>query len=146
MCKKNCNFATAKLKIENKMDEKTKSRILEIANGATIEDADKSAIKEAAKELGIKIKNTRCKSCLIDAAILCALEIRKDGSPEKEPEKEPQKATEQTPEKPKRYKLKDGINITFNFSAVNNRTCNTPEKCEKMIRKGVPLKYFEICE
>lgn len=121
------------------MDEKTKSRILEIANGAAIEDADKPAIKEAAKEFGIKIKNTRCKSCWMDAAILCALEIRKA-------EKAPEKAPEQAAEKPKRYKLKEGVNITFNFSAINAKTCNTPEKCERAIKKGVSLKYFDICE
>ena len=129
------------------MVEKTKSRVLEIANGSAIENADKEAIKEAAKEFGITIKNTRCKSCWIDAAILCSLEIRKaDGAAEKETEKATEQTPQKEPEKPKRYKLKDGVNITFNFSAINSKTCNTPEKCERAIKRGVSLKYFDICE
>lgn len=99
----------------------------------TMTAEDRAFLREVAPELGVTIKNTRCKDCYTDAAILCAIGCKKMLAPEN-----PQ-------DDPRRYILKSGVDLYFGSIRVNEITL-TDELAERIIAKGFERKYFAKCE
>ena len=98
----------------------------------TITAEDRAFLREVAPQLGVTIKNTRCKDCYTDAAILCVLKCREQLQPEKD-------------EDGRRYVLKKGVDVYFGTIRVNEVTL-TDELAERIIAKGFERKYFVKCE
>lgn len=123
------------------MTNEQKERLTQIAQAAVNEMSadDKKLVRECAKELGVEIKNTRCKSCMKDAAILCVLKIREQ---EKEQEKE------QAAKDERKFVLKKGVDVIFGYPngvRINELTLTDELAC-KIMKKGFPTELFEKYE
>lgn len=99
----------------------------------TITTEDRAFLREVAPQLGVTIKNTRCKDCYTDAAILCTLKCRELIEPKENENNE------------RRYVLKKGVDVYFGTIRVNDVTL-TDELAERIIAKGFERKLFEKCE
>lgn len=92
---------------------------------------DKAFILAQCAEHGVKVKSKRCLSCYVDAAvelyrILTAESSQGDG----------EKITI-------RYRLKRGVDVTYNGERVNAETM-TDARAESLIRRGFPSSLFDI--
>lgn len=116
------------------MTEEQKERLRAIAQGnpQSMTKDDRDFVKACAAEIGVQIKNTRCKSCYYDAALECVVRIK---------EKPEEKAAE-TDER--RYVLRNGVDLLFGEIRVNAATM-TDELAERIIARGFETKYFEKC-
>ena len=116
------------------MTEKQKERLRAIAQGnpQSMTKDDRDFVKACADELGVKIKNTRCKSCYYDVALECVVRIN---------EKQEEKAAETDD---RRYILRKGVDLLFGDIRVNAATM-TDELAERIIARGFETKYFEKC-
>ena len=94
---------------------------------------DRAFLREVAPQFGVEIKNTRCKDCYTDAAILCAIECKKMLAPENPQDEQ------------RRYILKSGVDVYFGSIRVNEITL-TDELAERIIKRGFERKYFAKCE
>lgn len=92
---------------------------------------DRAFLREVAPQLGVEIKNTRCKDCYADAAILCVLKCREQLQPEED-------------EDGRQYVLKKGVDLYFGTIRVNEVTL-TDELAERIISQGFEKKYFAKC-
>lgn len=122
----------AVLKITN-MDKEIIERLQEIVNKPESEltREDKDLITTLSSNHGIAIKSKRCLSCYIDAAvelyrILTAESNQGDGV-----------------KRAIRYRLKDGVKVTYNGEEVNEETM-TDEKAEELLRRGFPIIFFDL--
>lgn len=89
---------------------------------------DKAFVYATADELGIIYdKKATCKSCVIDVAVMCVDEMRKD------------EKSEGTG-----LRLKPGIDILVNGTRINSATCSTVEECENALKLGTPRHYFDF--
>lgn len=116
-------------------EDKQQLQVIALKKAGEITPEDRELLKRAGDELGIKVKNTRCKSCWQDMAIECALKVR---------EREPKQEAE--PER--KYVLKKGVDVLFGYPhgiRVNELTL-TDELAEKLIAKGFSKNFFEKCE
>ena len=115
------------------MTESQKERLRAIAQGnpQSMTKDDRDFVKECADELGVQIKNTRCRSCYYDAALDCVVRIEKPE--EKSAEKDD-----------RRYVLRKGVDLLFGDIRVNAATM-TDELAERIIARGFETKYFEKC-
>ena len=112
------------------MNEETKTRLQAIANGETLTAEGKKLVREQAQALGVVFDaKSRCKSCYIDAAILCLLELRK---------------REPAPETERAYVLRDGVDVWFGSIRVNAATL-TDEMAADIIARGFKKSYFVKC-
>lgn len=100
----------------------------------TITAEDRAFLREVGPQLGVEIKNKRCKDCYTDAAILCALKCRELLTEPKEKETDG-----------RRYVLKKGVDVYFGTIRVNEVTL-TDELAERIIARGFERKLFEKCE
>ena len=118
----------------NAMTEEKKERLRAIAQGnpQSMTKDDRDFVKACADELGVKIKNTRCRSCYYDAALDCVVRIN---------EKPEEKAAETDD---RRYILRNGVDLLFGDIRVNEATM-TDELAERIIARGFETKYFEKC-
>lgn len=116
------------------MTEEQKERLRAIAQGNPqgMTKDDRDFVKACADELGVQIKNTRCKSCYYDAALECVVRII---------EKPEEKAAETDD---RRYVLRKGVDLLFGDIRVNAATM-TDELAERIIARGFETKYFEKC-
>lgn len=92
---------------------------------------DKTFILEQCAEHGVKVKSKRCLSCYVDAAVelyrILTAECSQNGGEEKAV----------------RYRLKDGVNVTYNGERVNADTM-TDERAEALLRRGFPIAFFNV--
>lgn len=97
--------------------------------------ADKKYVRECCNALGVEFepKNTRCKSCYQDAAILCVLEIKK------------RDAEANAGADTRRYILRPGTDVFFGNTRVNEATL-TDELAERLLARGFDPKFFVKCE
>ena len=116
------------------MTEEQKERLRAIAQGnpQSMTKGDRDFVKACADELGVQIKNTRCRSCYYDAALECVVQIN---------EKPEEKAAEKDE---RRYVLRKGVDLLFGDIRVNAATM-TDELAERIIARGFETKYFEKC-
>lgn len=105
-----------------------------VKNSSTMSAEDRSYVREIAPEFGVEIRNTRCKDCYADAAVLCLIEARKRIAPQHEPENNKRK-----------YILKPGTNVYFGTIRVNEATI-TDELAARLIERGFERKFFVKCE
>lgn len=98
----------------------------------TITNDDRAFLREVAPQLGVTIKNTRCKDCYTDAAILCVLKCREQLQPEQD-------------EDGRRYVLRKGVDVYFGTIRVNEATI-TDELAARLIERGFERKFFVKCE
>ena len=92
---------------------------------------DKTFILEQCAERGVKVKSKQCLSCYIDAAV----ELYRILTAERSQNDSMKKAIH--------YRLKDGVNVTYNGERVNADTM-TDERAESLIRRGFPNGFFDI--
>lgn len=92
---------------------------------------DKTFILEQCAERGVKVKSKRCLSCYIDAAV----ELYRILTAERGQDSSAKKAI--------RYRLKDGVDVTYNGERVNADTI-TDERAEALLRRGFPIGFFDI--
>lgn len=92
---------------------------------------DKTFILEQCAEHGVKVKSKRCLSCYVDAAVELYRILTDDSS------------HDDSVKKAIRYKLKDGVNVTYNGERVNAETI-TDERAESLLRRGFPIGFFDI--
>ena len=116
------------------MKEEQKERLRAIAQGnpQSMTKDDRDFVKACADELGVKIKNIRCRSCYYDAALECVVMIN---------EKSEEKASETDD---RRYILRNGVDLLFGDIRVNAATM-TDELAERIIARGFETKYLEKC-
>ena len=105
-----------------------------VESPSTMSAEDRSFVREIAPEFGVEIRNTRCKDCYADAAVLCLLEVRKRIAPERKPEEDERK-----------YILKAGTDVYFGRVRVNEATI-TDELAARLIEQGFERKFFVKCE
>ena len=105
-----------------------------VESPSTMSAEDRFFIREIAPEFGVEIRNTRCKDCYADAAVLCLLEARKRIAPEQKPE-----------EGERKYILRDGTDVYFGRVRVNEATI-TDELAARLIEQGFERKFFVKCE
>lgn len=105
-----------------------------VKDPSTMSAEDRSFVREIAPEFGAEIRNTRCKDCYADAAVLCLLEARKRIAPERKPEEDERK-----------YILKAGTDVYFGRVRVNEATI-TDELAARLIEQGFERKFFVKCE
>lgn len=114
-------------------DLKLKLQAIAAAGFGELTAETRKIIREACKDLGVTLKNTRCKDCYIDAAIACYKKIT---------EQQAEQQTEQAAETEERaYKLKDGIDVIFLGRRINNVTL-TDQLARYIIAHGFPKYYF----
>lgn len=116
------------------MTEEQKERLRAISQGnpQSMTKDDRDFVKACADELGVKIKNTRCRSCYYDAALECVVLINENTEEE----------AAETDER--RYVLRKGVDLLFGDIRVNAATM-TDELAEQIIARGFETKYFEKC-
>lgn len=92
---------------------------------------DKTFILAQCAEHGVEVKSKRCLSCYVDAAVelyrILTAECSQNGGEKKAVH----------------YRLKDGVNVTYNGERVNAETI-TDERAESLIRRGFPIGFFDI--
>lgn len=92
---------------------------------------DKTFILEQCAEHGVKVKSKRCLSCYVDAAVelyrILTAECSQNNSVKKTIH----------------YRLKEGVNVTYNGERVNAETI-TDERAEALLRRGFPIAFFDI--
>lgn len=115
------------------MTEKQKERLRAIAKGnpQSMTAYDSKFVKACADELGVQIKNTRCRSCYYDAACECVIRMRDENSETREDDG-------------RRYILRKGVDLLFGDIRVNAATM-TDELAERIIARGFETKYFAKC-
>ena len=95
---------------------------------------DKQFIAETAEELGVEFApKSRCKSCYFDAAILCLVELKKQG------------AQVETEKDERAYVLRPGLDVRFGDVRVNEYTL-TDDLARELIARGFDKKFFVKCE
>ena len=99
----------------------------------TITVEDRAFLREVAPQLGVEIKNIRCRDCYTDAAILLVLKCREQLQPQEQDEDGRQ------------YVLKRGVDIYFGSIRVNEATL-TDELAERIIARGFDKKFFVKCK
>ena len=115
--------------------QETINRLERIVNNkSAISTEDRAFVREVAPEFGVEIRNTRCKDCYADAAVLCLIEARKRIAPEQKPEEDKRK-----------YILKAGTDVYFGHVRVNEATI-TDELAARLIERGFERKFFVKCE
>lgn len=116
------------------MTEEQKERLRAISQGnpQSMTKDDRDFVKACADELGVKIKNTRCRSCYYDAALECVVMINEN----------PEEKAAETDDR--RYILRKGVDLLFGDIRVNAATM-TDELAEQIIARGFETKYFEKC-
>ena len=116
------------------MTQEQKDRLREIVNaGAKGMTSDVRAfVRKLAKENGLEIKNTRCKDCYIDTAVLLLrMDCEKEAAPaEKNADR--------------RFVLRPGVDVYFGDVRVNADTL-PDELAERIIARGFEKKFFAKC-
>lgn len=122
---------------QNDMTEQDKRRLQEIAQQSAISEDDRKFLKAIADELGLQIKNMRCKSCWQDLAIEAALKIREQDADEGSPTNDGRK-----------FVLKKGVDVVFGYPGgiVVNEATLTDELARKLIARGFSKDFFERYE
>lgn len=129
--------------------EELKKRLGEIvyigADGLNAET--KKIVRDACKELGVTIKKSNCKNCLIDAAIVCYAKLKaeteqpKEEEPKEEPQTEQPKEEQPKEEAGPEYVLLPGLDIMFLGLRINERTIND-RLARYILTQGFPRRYF----
>ena len=117
------------------MIKEEKERLIAIAQGNPqgMTKDDREFVKACAKELGVQIKNTRCRACYYDAACECVVRMREESPEEKAAETDN-----------RRYVLRPGVDVYFGNIRVNAATL-TDELAERIIASGFEKKFFAKC-
>lgn len=106
--------------------EDIRARLKVIAEGHIVSEADEAFVLKHAAVLGVSVRKSRCKSCIIDAAIECW------------------KRLQQTHDAGG-YRLRAGVDVLFNGERVNDTTL-TKARAERWLAHGLSETYFEgIC-
>lgn len=128
--------------------EELKKRLGEIvyigADGLNAET--KKIVRDACKELGVTIKKSSCKNCLIDAAIVCYAKLKAETEQPKEEQPQPEQTEQPKEEQPKEeagpeYVLLPGLDIMFLGLRINERTIND-SLARYILTQGFPRGYF----
>lgn len=121
--------------------EELKRRLGEVvyigADGLNAET--KKIVRDACKELGVTIKKSSCKNCLIDAAIVCYAKLKAEQPKEEQPQ--PEQAEKPKEEAGPEYVLLPGLDIMFLGLRINDRTIND-SLARYILTQGFPRGYF----
>lgn len=101
-------------------------------DGSDLTAEDRQTIRTLANEYGVKIPRRSCGQCHQDAAVIIYTAVRARMDIEGENDM-------------RKYRLKPGIDVLFNWERVNDATC-TDERAARWIAEGLPTDYFERYE